>query len=193
LNKRGYDEDGATWQRRDEERERHSKKSHHQARTGCSWRTVVVSGGAPTLSTGTWITCTSACTSHLPEVRSNQHEITSSLTLLHTRVYTGAWIRTRELVTKTASGEQMVNDERIESEDDEERDEGVEDSVHPWPDVCDENLVTFSASTVGHVGAGNLTASAVDITKITTKITDTQTRAKFQVLSLKGRRICRSM
>ena len=53
----------------------------------------------------------------------------------------------------------MANDEGVEKQDDEERDEGVERGVDPRPDVRNQSLVKFRASTVGDIGAGNLTGN----------------------------------
>ena len=66
----------------------------------------------------------------------------------------------------------MANDERVEYENDKERNEGVEGGVDPRPDVSNQDLVTLSTSTVSHVGTRHLTSPDHDTTR--TQVEGTQ-------------------
>ena len=53
---------------------------------------------------------------------------------------------------------EVTDDERVENEDDKERNERVEHGVDPRPHIGYQRLVTFHSSAVGHVGTRYLTA-----------------------------------
>jgi len=81
-------------------------------------------------------------------------------------------MRAGQLVSQAAGCEEMANDERVEYEDDEERNEGVEGGVDPRPDIGNQDLVTLGTSTVSHVGTRNLTSP--DHVTTTTQVEATQ-------------------
>ena len=148
LDKRGDDERGTTRQGSHQESERHSQQRHHQTFVVSPRHTVAVPHRASSRSTGTWTTRCFRILATAPCNGGSAEEL-----------FSGTWTRRGELVSKSAGSEEMANDEGVEKQDDEERDEGVERGVDPRPDVRNQSLVKFRASTVGDIGAGNLTGN----------------------------------